>query len=174
MSKRWENVHLISTLYDFISSIQYRWLFFCTVKVSRVQCYFVPYFIYFAFRKIVEILLNPHIYITYSIHTQSRSSPYAEYASCEGLPKHQGAPLPLKDEFWILNFACGYENMNDHLFKMRCAVTSSDPRLLGSLRRTGWGLKWKNGCNAVVCVLLRLESQSRKALISSAAPYAFN
>ncbi len=121
-----------------------------------------------------DILLNPHIYITYSIHTQSRSSPYAEYASCEGLPKHQGAPLPLKDEFWILNFACGYENMNDHLFKMRCAVTSSDPRLLGSLRRTGWGLKWKNGCNAVVCVLLRLESQSRKALISSAAPYAFN
>ncbi len=113
-----------------------------------------------------DILLNPHIYITYSIHTQSRSSPYAEYASCEGPPKHQGAPLPLKDEFWILNFACGYENMNDHLFKMRCAVTSSDPRLLWSLRRTGWGLKWKNGCNAVVCVSLRLESQSRKALIS--------
>ncbi len=33
---------------------------------------------------------------------------------------------------------------------------------------------WKNGCNAVVCVWLHLKSRSRKALISSAAPYTFN
>ncbi len=31
----------------------------------------------------------------------------------------------------------------------------------------GVWLRWKNGCNAFVCVSLRLESRSRKALISS-------
>ncbi len=56
-------------------------------------------------------------------------------------------------------------------------TVSADPRLLGALRRTGGGcwrvwLRWKNGCNA--CVSLRLESRSRKALISSMAPYTFN
>ncbi len=48
---------------------------------------------------------------------QSRSSLYAEYASCLGPPKHQG-PLALKDDFILVSFlhlANGYENMNDNL-----------------------------------------------------------
>ncbi len=40
----------------------------------------------------------------------------------------------------------------------------------GPYTERGWG-GWKNGCNAVVCVSLRLESRPRKALISSAALY---
>ncbi len=53
------------------------------------------------------------------LYTQSRSSLYAEYTSCVGPPKHQGAPLALKDVFILVLFlrlASGYENMNDQLF----------------------------------------------------------
>ncbi len=35
-------------------------------------------------------------------------------------------------------------------------------------------LRLNNGCNAFVCVSLCLELRSRKMLISSVAPYAFN
>ncbi len=52
-----------------------------------------------------------------SPYTQSRSSLYAEYASCVG-PRNTRGPLALKDDFIlvsILNLASGYENMNDNL-----------------------------------------------------------
>ncbi len=40
--------------------------------------------------------------------------------------------------------------------------------------QNGGGGGVKDGFNAFICVSLHLESHSRKALISSAAPYAFN
>ncbi len=61
-------------------------------------------------------------------------------------------------------------------------ASSVDPRLLGAYAERGWGcggvcwrvwLRWKNGCNASVCVSLCVESCSWKMLISFAAPYAF-
>ncbi len=51
----------------------------------------------------------------YHCCVQSRSSLYAEYASCVG-PETPGGSLALKDVFsFVLNLASGYENMNDNL-----------------------------------------------------------
>ncbi len=56
------------------------------------------------------------VYMYLCGYIQSRSS---LYASCVEPPKHQGAPLALKDVLILVSFlilACGYENMNDRFF----------------------------------------------------------
>ncbi len=56
---------------------------------------------------------------TFQACDQSRSSLYAEYTSCVGPPKHQGARLCSQRGFHLVSFlklASGYENMNDQYF----------------------------------------------------------